>query len=264
MVHGLLCVMMVLVAARTPPDEAVARGREALDHRWSGSYPWYDAEADEVRPIEISKPPRLKDCKGRCSARGSGDGPARRGESKDWDLGWDLGGFSPVVAEIMKWMFWLAVAAILLLVVFFLIRTYARGDLRWAKAKRQPKSDSDEARRIEALPFPVRAAQSDFLAEARRLYQQGQYGEAVKYLFSYQLVQLDKHRVVRLTRGKTNRQYLREIHRRGRRGLVGLFEQTMLAFEDFFFGNHPIDQMRFEACWSRLGEFESQLKGENG
>jgi hypothetical protein len=64
----------------------------------------------------------------------------------------------------------------------------------------------------------------------------------------------------RLTRGKTNRQYLRETSRRGRTGLVGLLEQTMLAFEDFFFGNHPIDRARFEACWARLGEFESQLK----
>jgi len=237
MIHGLLYVMMVVTLAQTPPDEAVARGRDALDHRWSG-YPWYDAASDGVRPIEIPEPDR----------------------PKDWDL--DLGGVSPVVAEMLKWLVWTAIVAVLAVIVWLLVRTYFRGDLRWAARERRPKGDTDQQRRIEALPFAVRAGRSDFLAEARRSYEQGQFGEAVKYLFSYQLVQLDKHRVVRLTRGKTNRQYLREIGRRGRAGLVGLFEQTMLAFEDFFFGNHPIDRTRFEACWSRLDEFEAQMGGE--
>jgi hypothetical protein len=57
-----------------------------------------------------------------------------------------------------------------------------------------------------------------------------------------------------LSKGKTNRQYLREVgHRAPLRQLV---EQTMVAFEDAFFGRHSLDQTRFESCWFRVGEFE--------
>jgi hypothetical protein len=31
----------------------------------------------------------------------------------------------------------------------------------------------------------------------------------------------------------------------------------MVAFEDVFFGNHPLDRNRFESCWTRLDEFEA-------
>ena len=59
---------------------------------------------------------------------------------------------------------------------------------------------------------------------------------------------------IRLTKGKTNRQYLREVG--ARISLRQLVEQTMIAFEDAFFGRHPLDQTRFESCWFRLGEFD--------
>jgi hypothetical protein len=38
-----------------------------------------------------------------------------------------------------------------------------------------------------------------------------------------------------------------------------LVDQTLVAFEDVFFGHHSIDRIRFEACWRRLPEFESLL-----
>ena len=75
---------------------------------------------------------------------------------------------------------------------------------------RQVPDDGDAAR-IESLPFPVAAGRLDLLAEARRHYQAGNYGAAIVYLFSFQLVQLDKRQIIRLAKGKTNRQYLREV-----------------------------------------------------
>ena len=236
MIQCLLYITMSLVLAQATPDEAVESGRDALDRRWS-SYPWYDAEKDGVKPIEVSAPPAPREY--------SGD-------------------FSTGSMTLLKWLIWLLLITVVVVVVFLLLRAYFRdGNLRWAKHAPKP-GDDEHRRRIEALPFPVKATKLDFLSLARQLYEQGQYGEAVKYLFSYQLVQLDKHRIVRLTRGKTNRQYVREIVRRDRRPLAGLIEQTMLVFEDFFFGNHPIDRLRFEAVWSRLSEFETHVKGETG
>ena len=119
----------------------------------------------------------------------------------------------------------------------------------------------------------------NLLDEARRHWQEGDFAQAIIYLFSFQLVHLDKQQIIRLNKGKTNRQYLREIGHgaaawatlaaapqveppapvfpqlRGR--LQGLVEQTMFVFEDVFFGNRALERARFEACWSRVDEFQS-------
>ena len=132
----------------------------------------------------------------------------------------------------------------------------------WGCASRRSPADGEplavgEAQRIEALPFPVARANLSLLDQARNFYQAGNYAAAMIYLFSHQLVQLDRRQIIRLAKGKTNRQYLREVGQAEvLRQLVG---QTLVAFEDVFFGHHDIDRQRFEACWSRLPEFESLL-----
>ncbi|MBN1591098.1 MAG: DUF4129 domain-containing protein [Pirellulales bacterium] len=241
MIHFAVDAATVLVTAAIEPDESIARGRESLD-RWWGGYPWYDSATDSVKPIEIPELPKAE---------------------SDWNWDWLDFDFPLAAAEFLKWGIWTLLIVLVVVLVYFLLRAYFRdGNLRWAKGTESKKAQTDLQRRLEALPFAIKATKLDFLDEARRYYEQGQYGDAVKYLFSYQLVELDKHRVVRLTRGKTNRQYVREVGRAGRAPLSRVLEQTMLVFEDFFFGNHPIDRVRFEACWSRLPEFEAQLTGE--
>jgi hypothetical protein len=122
----------------------------------------------------------------------------------------------------------------------------------------QGESPEEERRRIEALPEPVRE-RTRLLDAARRHYQNGNYDEAIIYLFSHQLVCLDKNYLIRLTRGKTNRQYLREL---GPRDTIRrILADTIVAFEDVFFGGRSIGQERFERCWNRLGEFESLAVG---
>jgi hypothetical protein len=108
----------------------------------------------------------------------------------------------------------------------------------------------------------ARRDQSDLLGQARRYYEAGNYAEAIIYLFSYQLVELDRHGFVHLERGKTNRQYVREAQRAPEAksgGLHKILDQTMVAFEDVFFGARDLDRRRFEQCWSRLDEFQSLL-----
>ena len=118
-----------------------------------------------------------------------------------------------------------------------------------------------EAQRIEALPYPVPRTDLPLLDQARNFYRAGNYASAVIYLFGHQLVQLDQRQFIRLAKGKTNRQYLREIGQvEVLRQLVG---QTLVAFEDVFFGHHDIERQRFEACWSRMPEFESLLERES-
>jgi hypothetical protein len=230
--------MMVLGLADR--DGSVTAGREALD-RWIRDYPWYDPKTDGVRPIEVSEPwylkwkwllDRLEDV---FTFRGGGIGSA----------GW------------VQWLAWLLIAVTLIVLVYLMVRVFLmreRGKSKSA-AGREPSDAAEEKRRVEALPPAAARRPSDLLGEARRCYERGDYGQAVVYLFSHQLVRLDKSQLIRLARGKTNRQYLRELGRR--MPLRRLLEQTMVAFEDVFFGNYAINRARFESVWSRLGEFEA-------
>jgi hypothetical protein len=142
-----------------------------------------------------------------------------------------------------------------------MIRVFLQHDLMspvgGANMKRIRTADAD---RVDSLPFQLARPQVNLLEEATRLYKDGRFGEAIVYLYSYQLVKLDQHQVIRLTRGKTNREYLWEIRRRS--ALRNLLEVTMLAFEDVFFGDLPLDQSRFDSCWDGLEEFHREIGAE--
>jgi hypothetical protein len=198
-------------------SDPVGDGRNALDH-WLG-YPWYDAKTDGVRRVEVSQP---------------------------WRLNAPIGTLLQVTA-------WTIVALLLAAVVYLLLRAFWRRERRLARGDDEPTAGG--ADRIESLPAPGVDRPRDLLDEARRCHQRGDYGRAIVFLFSHELWQLDKHGRIRLARGKTNRQYLREI--RSWPALRSLVEQTALVFEDFFFGHHAVERLAFEACWSRLEEFDA-------
>ena len=69
------------------------------------------------------------------------------------------------------------------------------------------------------------------------------------------VAQLDKFAVIRLARGKTNRQYLRESGKAPPQRQ--LLEVTMHTFEDVFFGRRVLDRRGFEACWQHVSQFEN-------
>lgn len=216
------------------PDEAVQAGRQSLD-RWVGSYPWYDAPTDGVRRVRVSAPWDWSWLEWLFGGSGTG-----------WGLSW---------GTLLIWLARTVIVILAVVLIYYLVRSYRRRleNLLGTQAQAEDARRND-LRRIEALPAPVSTRPTDLLAEARRLYAEGRFGEATIYLFSHQLVELDKRQLIQLEKGKTNRQYLREL---GRRPLRQLVEQTMIAFEDVFFGNHRIDRSRFESSWNRLGEFEA-------
>jgi hypothetical protein len=202
-------------------------GRDALNP-WTGGYPWYDADSDGIRRVDVPQP-----------SHSPGDG---------------LAAFP---ASALQWTAWIVIALLLAGVVYLSVRALWLRERRAAEDEEEPVGGAD---RVESLPLPAGGRRLDLLAEARRCREQGDYGRAIVYLFSHQLLQLDKHSRIHLARGKTNRQYLREI--RPWPSLGELVEQTTLAFEQVFFGHHPLDRPAFESCWSRLDEFERLV--ENG
>ena len=52
-----------------------------------------------------------------------------------------------------------------------------------------------------------------------------------------------------LAKGKTNRQYLRELQARA--DMAPLLATSMVAFEDVFFGGHSLSRERYEECWQK-------------
>jgi len=231
-------------------ERAVEAGRDALAGR--NNYPWYDEDNDSIRRIDVETP------KEAAAHRGSKWQAKPPAPSKK-DLSW-LAKLMAAIWKVVGWLFWVAITALFAFLVVLLARAFMNsGALLDGSSDEEQEADSrSEADLIESLPFQVKRPQGDLLAEARRQYEQGNYGEAIIYLFSYQLVKLDKHDFIRLARGKTNRQYLREIFPQP--DLRKALERSMVAFEDVFFGHHPLERERFESCWLRLDEFHEHVE----
>lgn len=242
---SLLSLTPLSVLLLAADDPAVESGRQALDEWWWRSYPWYDKAADAAQPIDVSEPwyMRLKFWD--------------RIHWPNWQWPWSWPRFP---TSLLEWAAWIGIALVLAALVYLIVRAY-RMRSRDGEKRRVQSAGSDAAedrRRVEALPSPSGARwPSDVLAEAARLYHEGNYRQAIIYLFGHELIELDKHHLIRLAKGKTNRQYVRELGRR--QPLCSLVQETMVTFEDAFFGNYAIDRGRFESCWSRLDEFDAAV-----
>lgn len=225
-------------------EQAIEAGGEALQQ--SGKYPWYDASKDGVKPIPLAT---------------SGDADSANRDSK-WTAQPTAAtpGRMPRISWFGGLFNWLGITLLIVflaLIAWLITKAFLRDEVSEGVARKFVESKRD-ADRVEALPFKLRKPTGNFLDEARRLYEAGEYSEAIIYFFSYQLVELDRQHLIRLSKGKTNRQYLREV--RPRPNLHSILGITIVAFEDAFFGRKTITREQFEHCWNRLGEFESELE----
>ncbi len=242
-----LCCLSVLALPTFAAEDfdPVESGGEVLRQR--GDLPWYDAEKDEVQSVEVTppkKPPDRPDVEQRLGGQQSGGNYVGGG----------------LLAMLIQALALSLLGVVLIVGLVLLIRA-----LLGAQNRGDGEELPDESRRftshidrMEQLPVPLRRFDGDLLGETRRQYEAGNYNEAIIYLYSYLLVELDKAQRIRLLRGKTNRQYLWEI--RETPPLRELVEQTMIAFEDVFFGDHDLDRGRFESCYHRLDEFHQHLE----
>ena len=250
--NACLIALIVLITSSTSAQElsdtqAVEAGREALDGKVT--FPWYDADADGIQRLNVEPPDDV---------RNRGSKWERTIKAQQASRPWSMPNWLRTMLEVVGWT--LLVMA-LVAVGYFLVRAFLIaevGGVGGGAAFTDGVMGPGDIDRVESLPFQLKAPQSDLVSEARRHYEAGNYNDAIIYLYSYQLVELDKHQLIRLTKGKTNRQYLREVRRRG--DLFGTLQASMLAFEDVFFGNHPLERSRFESCWSGLEAFHRSLE----
>lgn len=245
---ALAVVALSRAASAAPPlteDNAVETGKDIL--AGDGRYPWYDRGKDEVRPLNVA-PRDAADSKNRNSKwtkTNTATGGGRR-----------MPQFS-FFGAALQWVGLTVLVALLVLIALLIAKAFLKEEVSDDVILRKAIDSSRDADRVEALPFQVRKPTSDFLSEARRLYEAGEYSEAIIYLFSYELVQLDRQHLIRLAKGKTNRQYVREL--RQRPALRHILETTVVGFEDAFFGRKTLTRERFEQSWQRLDEFHAEL-----
>lgn len=238
--------LMVLVGVGLSSATVLAdeRAIETAGDALGRSFPWYDRGTDGLQRIDVAPPQDVPNRHSRWEAR---------------DVDWDLPNLPQWFFQLLEVLVWVAFAALIAVVVYLMVRTFLSADSRPISGSSARLVDfTGDAERVERLPFKLEPRQINLLEEARRLYEQGQFDEAIVYLYSYQLLALDKHQLIRLTQGKTNRQYLREARRRP--VIQSLLERTMIAFEDVFFGDHSLDRSRFESCWSHLEQFHTEIQ----
>ncbi len=287
-VHQLVSTFLitsVLLVSPVPADDAstsVDMGRQAL--RTQRSIPWYNPETDALRKVPIPRP--AKDA-GRHSSWRVGP-PASSPKKKS---GFRLPSLASTLLENIIWgVLAVVLAGLVVLFVFAFLRSEQR---RKPATEENEKEEIPEKNRLDQLPVPIHESDRNLLETARMYRKAGDYDQAITYLFAHMLVELDRNHLIRLTRGKTNRQYLDELIARLQTGaapvenkliagmprpsgelhrstisiapaeldlpLVSIVRETMIAFEDVFFGHHHISEQRFQHCWERLDLFEEQL-----
>ena len=212
--------------------------------------PWYDVENDQLRPVQVRAITEEPD-------RAHWKPSSRPRWNLNWRFSW--------LGEVIKALAWGILFLLIGLLIYALVQTYLHlAPVRSSVAMATPDGEdsiSDE-QRIENLPMKLRAPTEDPLSLARQYYDAGDFAEAIVYLFSHRLLQLDKAGLIRLTKGKTNRQYLLELRRV--RELEQLLGQTMTVFEDVFFGHHPLERERFEQCWNNNEQFQLMVTRTRG
>jgi len=227
-------------------QDNIADGQRAFAKK---KYPWYDAETDQAKRIEFGQRPEARSKNRQNIPLKKAVAPPATGPNMNWNLsaGW-LDGLSVIA--------WFAIGGVILVLVAVLVWAFLRMESNQEMDDAVPQRSMSES--IKQLPFDVETTTGDFRQLAQAAYANGDYRKAMIYLFSHVLVSLDQKGLVRLRKGKTNRQYLREL--RTHRPLANYYQRVMVPFEATFFGDHELDKHEFENCWSRLDGFQSGIE----
>ena len=152
--------------------------------------------------------------------------------------------------------FGILLAIIVIALIIFLIR------FDWTGIKNDELNEKEtrteiETEKIAALPQAVRG-KGDLLGQAEQFASRGQFGDAITYYHSWQLLRLDKAGHIELQSGKTNRSYLGELSG-APSDLRDTFYQSTRLFEDAFYGGLNIEGDAFDSVWKNRARFESPL-----
>ena len=218
-------------------DDAVAEAFEELDLNW------FDQESQTVvtPPLRDGAKTELQD---------RGKIPLAKPRQRTGGGGAGQAAFS--LFSVVAWGIGLA---LLFAVLWFLIKAFLDIESDAGPGSSRRKSRIED--HIASLPFELDEESGNFADVARRAYQAGDFRKAIVYLFGDVLTSLDESDLIRLQKGKTNRQYFREIRRY--ESLTPYYQKVMTAFEDVFFGQHEISRARVDDCFTQWEPFRSSM-----
>jgi len=226
----------------------------------TASTPWYDADQDQLLPIAVKT--NLPESQNRTSRwlpkpKKVSAPPAPAAATTGGGFG---SGFS-----IMNAIGWLVLTVIgfglifLVLFVFSKLEPDAMAVRKSASTDAMVDIDEQMLQRMKHLPAEVRHTDVNLRTEAERLMKLDRFDEAIVMLFGHQLLLLDRCRVLRLARGKTNGRYVRET--RGNAPQANpFFVNTVAAFEASYFGGHTPSADRFAKLWQDNSALESVVR----
>lgn len=169
------------------------------------------------------------------------------------------GGGAGTGMSLLAWVFLILTVAIL---VGLIIYAFSKSEIQFnsdAKSTSTSKENKPNAKllqRINELPAELRRTDVNMRDEAYRLMNEGQYNLAIILLFSHQLLLLDSIGHLRLSRGKTNGKYVREVRSRDVQ-CADWLRETATAFERSYFGQHELSAELFERLWEQNLQLES-------
>lgn len=249
---SLVALLLIVSGSASAQDEDVIQKSFQ-----KGNYPWYDADSDEARfdgdvsDFDSAITANRNEVPEQLIAT-----PTAQNQNTSESASWWM---------MLIWvgLALLALTVLIALAVWFILKMDPPSGAG-SSSEEEEEGTLFNSERVERLPFEMKKTSGDFHAAAEGAYQKGDFRAATTYLFSHVLLTLDRHQMVRLRRGKTNRQYLNELSNGNAQILTPYFERLMTAFESTFFGNHDIPRPKFEECWNALPQFHEQLKQTSG
>ncbi len=249
-----------------PPEseQAVRELHDVLARGWLGpTHPWYDELSQDVRPYVL--PPEETE-----------SGPSFWGRLVNWIAeAWegmaDWLGQIRWEGELFGYRFAISLYHVLLLVLALLVAwLVVRLLRRWYSAylaQQQPQQQVERSgqgapERIDQLPVAVPTGSAGLWELVQQAVEQKQFSRAIVFLYSYLLLRLDQQGRIRLEKGRTNRQYLRQL--RSDPQLQRWMARIVAAFEEVFFGHRELEAEAFQQCWELVPQIQSRVEQKGG
>jgi hypothetical protein len=244
-----------LVQSQSVEDDAVGQALEEI-----GKTTWFDPEKQSLTPVELDVQPSdtihrdsrwLPNAKKIVKPASSNTSSGSSGSSGWFNTGITTG--NVIGWFVLAILFVTATAA--LLYAFSKIDPNTLASDKKSDRNSSAGMDEQTINRIKELPAELRRTDVNLRTEAERLMQIGDFDEAIKCLFGHQLLLLDRHGTIRLSRGKTNGRYVAET-RRDLPDAAPLLHATVRTFEASYFGRHTPSREIFGQLWQGNRELE--------
>ncbi len=231
------------------PDIALEPGGPFDEAIREWDFPWIDPETGKLRPVVPARRPWLDWLGDRLDELG---GALRRfferfsfGSKSSPTVGSGTG-------ELVYMGLFLA-ALVLFVIVLWNLWTL-RGSFGLSGEAAKPAIGRGAS--VTDLPEGVRPGFGDPWTVAERSRASGDYGGAVVALFAFQLLGLDRRGLIRLTPGRTGRQYVQSVRDAG---LARSPAATLTLFEEYYYGGKSPSRASFEEVWRLALDFKTRL-----